>query len=260
MEDVGEMNRKRFQFLERLYRLSGGDEHTWKTMWDIGQDLGFDKGVTERIAQYLEGEMLIEFKATGGLIGITHGGVVAVEDALSDTEPVGDKPLVSGGEDSEARSGGSTASDEDGVGGRIFIIHGHDIEMKNAVQLVVSRAQLDDVVLHEQPDRGRTVIDKLIEESAHAAYAVALLSPDDALAHGILRARQNVILEIGYFLGKLGKSRVRLLKRGDVEIPSDLSGILYEDYDDGGNWRIKLLRELKAAGIEFDVDKAVEKY
>jgi len=146
------------------------------------------------------------------------------------------------------------------LGDKIFIIHGHDNEMKREVQLLLSRASLDDVVLHECPDKGRTIIDKIIEESEPACYAIALLSPDDSLADGEKRARQNVILEIGYFLGKLGKERVRLLKRGNVEVPSDLHGILYENYDETGSWKIKLLKEIQAVGIKLDIQKVVDKY
>jgi predicted nucleotide-binding protein len=145
------------------------------------------------------------------------------------------------------------------AGSKVFVVHGHDEEMKKAVQLLLTRARLDDVVLHECPDRGRTIIDKLVEEGREAGYVVALLTPDDLLADGTLRARQNVILEIGYFIGLLGKERVRLLKRGSVEIPSDLRGILFEEYDDAGNWRLKLLKEIKAVGIEVDVDAVLGK-
>ena len=146
------------------------------------------------------------------------------------------------------------------MGNKIFIVHGQDNEMKREVQLLLTRAGLDDVVLHERPDRGRTIIDKLIQESKDACYVIALLSPDDELANGSSRARQNVIFEIGYFLGKLGKERVRLLKRGNIDIPSDLQGILYENYDTEGNWRMKILKEMKAFGVEINVDKVLEKY
>lgn len=143
---------------------------------------------------------------------------------------------------------------------KIFIIHGHDEAMKKDVQLLLSRAELDDVVLHERPDIGRTIIDKLIEESSPACYAIALLSPDDITGEGLYRARQNVILEIGYFLGKLGKSKVRLLKKGGIEIPTDLSGILYTHYDESGSWKIRLLKEMKEVGIEIDIEKSLKKF
>jgi len=143
---------------------------------------------------------------------------------------------------------------------KIFIIHGHDNELKREVQLLLTRTELQDVVLHEQPNRGRTIIEKLIEESEGASFAIVLLSPDDELAEGTKRARQNVILELGYFLGKLGRSNVHLIKKGDVEIPSDIQGILYTDYDERGAWRIKLLKEMKDAGINLDIDNAIKKF
>jgi len=146
------------------------------------------------------------------------------------------------------------------TGNKVFIIHGHDNALKREVQLLLARADLDDVVLHEKPDKNRSIIDKLIEEGAPAAYVIALLSPDDLQADGKYRARQNVILEIGYFLGKLGKERVRMLVKKGIEIPSDLRGILYEPYDDAGNWRMKLLKEIEAVGIEVNIKKVLEKY
>jgi hypothetical protein len=146
------------------------------------------------------------------------------------------------------------------IGDKIFIIHGHDNEMKKEVQLLLNRAGLDDVVLHECPDKGRTIIEKLLDESTSACYAIALLSRDDKLADGKTRTRQNVILEIGYFLGMLGKERVRLLKKGDIEIPSDLQGILYTPFDSTGSWRIQLLKEMKAVDIEVDVDEVINKF
>jgi predicted nucleotide-binding protein len=140
------------------------------------------------------------------------------------------------------------------TGNTVFIIHGHDDEIKAEVQLLLTRAGVNNIVLHEQPDKGRTIIDKLVEESNNSNYAIALLSPDDKALDGSARARQNVILEIGYFIGKLGKERVRILRKGEIEIPSDLSGVLYENYDPVGAWKIKLCKELIAAGIYVDIE------
>lgn len=139
-------------------------------------------------------------------------------------------------------------------GSTVFIIHGHDNELKTEVQLLLTRAGVNNLVLHEQADKGRTIIDKLVEESFSSNYAIALLSPDDILENGSKRSRQNVILEIGYFIGRLGKERVRLLKRGDIEIPSDLQGILYENYDSSGAWKMKVCKELIAVGIFVDIE------
>lgn len=144
------------------------------------------------------------------------------------------------------------------TGDTVFIVHGHDNEIKTEVQLLLTRAGVNNIVLHEQPDKGRTIIDKLVEESIGSNYAIALLSPDDKLEDGSTRARQNVILEIGYFIGQLGKERVRLLKKGDTEIPSDLQGILYENYDTAGAWKMKICKELIAVGIFVDIKSIAE--
>lgn len=80
---IDEARKKRFQFLKYLYDITGGNEHRYVSMWDIGQTLGFDREDTSRIVQYLSGEYLLEHKYLGGGIGITHHGVVEVENALS---------------------------------------------------------------------------------------------------------------------------------------------------------------------------------
>ena len=119
------------------------------------------------------------------------------------------------------------------------------------------------MILHEQPDGGRTIIEKF-EEHAEVGFAVALLTPDDV---GALkgdesnlnpRARQNVIFEFGYFIGKLHRERVCALVKGDVEKPSDYDGVLYIPLDDSGGWKTGLIRELKDAGFEVDANKAFE--
>lgn len=144
-------------------------------------------------------------------------------------------------------------------GNTVFIVHGHDDGLKTELQLFLTRAGVNNIVLHEQADKGRTIIDKLVQESLNSNYAIALLSPDDKLENGISRARQNVILEIGYFMGKLGKERVRILKKGDVDIPSDLQGVLYENHDKSGAWKIKLCKELMAVGIFVDMETVMNK-
>lgn len=145
-------------------------------------------------------------------------------------------------------------------GNTVFIIHGHDNELKKDVQLLLKNAGVNCFVLHEQPDRGRTIIDKLIEETNSAGYAIALLTPDDLTSDGVNRARQNVILEIGYFLGKIGKERLRMIVKENIDIPSDLQGILYEKHDSNGAWKIKLLKEIQAVGIYVDIQGAIDSF
>jgi len=107
---------------------------------------------------------------------------------------------------------------------KVFIIHGRDDGCKETVARFVEKLGLDPVILHEQANKGMTLIEKF-EHHAEVGFAIALLTPDDVggLADDSEnlkpRARQNVVLELGYFMGILGRQRVCALTRGDVEIP-----------------------------------------
>jgi predicted nucleotide-binding protein len=144
---------------------------------------------------------------------------------------------------------------------RVFVVHGHDREMKQAVARTIERIGLEAVILHERPDRGQTIIEK-IERFSDVDFAVVLLSPDDtgySKADGEdaakPRARQNVIFELGYFAGKLGRENVVALYKGEIERPSDYDGVLYKRYDgDSGTWRSKLVVELKESGYDVSAD------
>lgn len=145
----------------------------------------------------------------------------------------------------------------------IFIVHGHKDEMKLAVSNVLKKLGLEPIVLQEQPNQSRTIIEKFEEEAGKSSFAIVLISPDDnvgAVKEKPFRARQNVILELGYFIGTLGRKNVLALydiTQGDIiELPSDISGILYKPYDKAdGNWRFELADELRAAGYNVDKNK-----
>jgi len=147
-----------------------------------------------------------------------------------------------------------------GNGNRIFIVHGHDEEAKQSVARCIDKLGYEPVILHEQPNRGQTVIEKF-EEFADVGFAVVLLTPDDVGASKkapdnlLNRARQNVIFELGYLIGKLGRHRVCALHRSDLELPSDYSGILWVNMDSEGAWRFALVREMKAVGLEVDSNR-----
>lgn len=142
-------------------------------------------------------------------------------------------------------------------GEEIFIVHGRDEEAAQAVARFLDKLGLNPVILHEKPSQGRTIIEKF-EHHAKVGFAVVLLTPDDVGAFQgnetnlKPRARQNVVLELGYFLGRLGRNRVCALKKGDVEIPSDYAGVMYIPLDNPGGWKIELVKELKSAGLNFD--------
>lgn len=145
---------------------------------------------------------------------------------------------------------------------RVFVIHGRDEAARETVARFLEKLGLEPVILHEQANKGRTIIEKF-EDHADVGFAVVLLTPDDV---GGLRgeqpklnprARQNVILELGFFLGKLGRQRVCPLVKGDVETPSDYDGVVYAKLDDAGSWKMELVRELKAADFDVDANKAI---
>lgn len=145
---------------------------------------------------------------------------------------------------------------------KVFIIHGHDGGTKETVARFISTLGLEPVILHEQANQGRTIIEKF-ENHSDVGYAIALITPDDAGSsikepeNIRQRARQNVIFEFGYFIGKLGRHRVAGLVKGDIEIPSDYAGIMYIPIDESGAWRFLLLKELKSVGYDVDANKAI---
>lgn len=143
---------------------------------------------------------------------------------------------------------------------KVFIVHGHDDGAREMVARFLEKIGLEAVILHEQANQGRTVIEKVVAHG-DVGFAVVLLTPDDegSVKGGTLepRPRQNVLLELGYFIGRLGRDKVCALKRGILEIPSDFAGVVWEQMDAGGGWKQSLARELQAAGHEIDWNKVM---
>jgi predicted nucleotide-binding protein len=145
---------------------------------------------------------------------------------------------------------------------KVFVVHGHDEGAREAMARFLERIELEAIILHEQADQGFTIIEKFDTYAKQVGFAVVLLTPDDlggpALADApVARARQNVIFELGYFVGKLGRGRACLLRKGAVEIPSDLYGVIYTDMDAANGWKLKLVKELKAAEVPFNEAKVL---
>ena len=144
---------------------------------------------------------------------------------------------------------------------KVFIVHGHDEAARETVARFVEKLELTPIILHEQASVGKTIIEKL-EAHAEVGYAIVLLTPDDEgrkknEVNFKDRARQNVILELGYFMGKLNRENVCALHKGSVEIPSDYLGVLFVPFDDSGGWQLKLAKEMKAAGLKIDMNKVL---
>jgi predicted nucleotide-binding protein len=153
----------------------------------------------------------------------------------------------------------------------IFIIHGHNEVVRDAVARAIGEMDLNPRILNTEAGMSATIIER-IEQTADAgevAHAIAVWTHDDTGAsvkdvggrrssdtqsalHGLRpRARQNVLVETGFFMGRLGRKGVTILYEEGVEIPSDLHGVSYIALDAGGEWRTQLRKELKAR--RFDV-------
>lgn len=139
---------------------------------------------------------------------------------------------------------------------KVFIVHGHDGELKEAVARVIERQGIKPVILSEQANRGATIIEK-IETYSDVKGAICLFTSDDfgkgknELADSP-RARQNVVFEAGYFAGKLGRQNVVLISDENIELPSDLQGVVYSNKSE---WKFQVLKELKAIGYNIDYNK-----
>lgn len=139
---------------------------------------------------------------------------------------------------------------------QVFVVHGHDGELRMSVARLLEKQGLEPIILMEQANAGATIIEKF-ERHADVGAAICLFTGDDLVAHDSdganrKRARQNVVFEAGYFIGKLGRGRVVIISESDVEIPSDLAGVLCVNKND---WKIELLKELKAIGFEIDFNR-----
>ena len=140
----------------------------------------------------------------------------------------------------------------------IFVVHGRNGELKESVARVLEKLDLIPIILHEQPNKGCTLIEKFEAHSSGVRFAVVLLTADDLGGTDKdnlqPRARQNVILELGYFLGALGRERVCALYKPGVELPSDIHGLLWINCDQS-DWKLNLAKEIAAVGIEVDLNK-----
>lgn len=141
----------------------------------------------------------------------------------------------------------------------VFVVHGHDEGAKQTVARFLEQCGFVAVILHEQADGGRTIIEK-IEQYADVVFAIVLYTPCDIgreknEKRGTPRARQNVVFEYGYLIAKLGRERVCALVKQGVQTPGDIAGVVYKPMDSAGAWKTEILREMKSAGVVVDASK-----
>lgn len=146
------------------------------------------------------------------------------------------------------------------VSRRVFVVHGHDGELEQRTARFLERLSFEAVILHEQPSRGKTVIEKIVANS-DVGFAIVLYSPDDlgnTLELGKSgelnrRARQNVVFEHGFLVARLGRDRVAtIVRERDIELPSDISGVVWIGDD---SWEVAVAKELNAAGFDVDFNR-----
>lgn len=141
---------------------------------------------------------------------------------------------------------------------KVFIVHGHNNDILQSVARTIEKLGLIPIILHEQANAGRTIIEKF-ENSSDVGFAIVLLTDDDegkAKTEVELkkRARQNVVLELGYFIAKLGRSNILPLYSENVELPSDIHGLIYVPIDKANSWKFAMAKELKEAGYNIDAN------
>lgn len=142
---------------------------------------------------------------------------------------------------------------------KVFIVHGHD-NLKTEVELFLTKLGLEPIILHKQANMGKTIIEK-IETYTDVGFGIVLYTPDDegrlkGNSELTSRARQNVVFEHGYLIGKLGRDRVCALVVDNVETPGDIDGIVYVNVDDNGYWKVVLAKDMRAVGFNIDMNKA----
>lgn len=149
------------------------------------------------------------------------------------------------------------------INNKVFVVHGHDNFAKESVARVLKDLKLEPIILHEQPNGGKTIIEKF-EKHSDVGFAVVLLTPDDfGYKYGnentkLPRARQNVIFELGYFIGKIGRQRVCAICKGELETPSDILGVIWIQMGNEDNgWKLSLCNELKHAGFQIDLNDLI---
>lgn len=141
---------------------------------------------------------------------------------------------------------------------KVFIVHGHDFKAKDELTSILSTLRFEPIILDRQPNEGKTLIEKL-EKHSDVGYAFIILTPDDIGRKKddeteSPRARQNVVFEYGLFVGKLGRNRICCLRKGDIELPSDLQGVAYIQFNSSVNEiQLAIVRELRAAGYEVEI-------
>lgn len=212
------------------------------------RDLGsFWSYIKSKFGTYQERRDFLN-KAFTPLLDALEFGPGAIHATASD-------PLVSVGRGANASSPFAVARNKRNV----FIVHGRDDAAKQEVARFVESLGLKSIILHEQASSGMTIIEKIEHYANDADFALVLYTAcDQGRGHHEKslaprdRARQNVVFEHGYLMGKLGRENVCALRKGDIETPNDISGVVYVELDAFGGWKAEVMKELTACGYTLN--------
>ncbi len=198
---------------------------------------------------------------TGTQLRLQSGQIVNVFDSGS-FNVQGKNP----GDIKSLLDGATVAASASGNGGsrKAFVVYGHDGPAKTELEAMLRRWNVEPLILDQLPSGGMTIIEKLEQYQDNVAFGVVLATPDDEghraghTAEKAFRARQNVVLELGMLLSRLGRSRVAILIRNPdkMERPSDIQGLIYIPFKDSVNEvALPLAKEMNAQGIAIDLGK-----
>lgn len=146
---------------------------------------------------------------------------------------------------------------------KVFIVHGHDDGAKETVARFVEKIGCESIILHEKSNKGKTIIEKL-EEYTNVAFAIVIYTPCDKGGENKenatlnQRARQNVVFEHGFLSGKLGRSHVCALIKGNIDIPSDITGMVYIQMNENDAWKNDLIKEMRECGCQVDINRLLD--
>ncbi len=146
----------------------------------------------------------------------------------------------------------------------VFVVYGHDKNAKTQLEAMLRRWGLEPLILDQLPSSGQTLIEKLEEYTSQVNFGIVLATPDDIgypkneESKQRYRARQNVILELGMLLSKIGRKKVAILlsEAEDMERPSDIDGLIYIPFKDNvDETGVPLAKEMVKNGYEVSVEK-----
>lgn len=192
-----------------------------------------------------------------GRLSYTHQAILRTKDVTDDfiEGVVGYKKALVSSKNTESTL-------REGNKRQVFIVHGHDESAQNKAARFIEKLGFEAIILHEKASSGKTIIEK-IEYYSDVGFAIVLYTPDDVGSvkskpdNLNVRARQNVVFEHGYLIGKLGRENVTALVDGKLELPNDISGVVYIGLDDASAWRLQLAKEMKQSGYNIDMNKLI---